>query len=309
MFNRQQGFKLFKLFGIQVSLHPYWIVAAIYLVQLGRGTYDSILWSVAELLALFGIVLMHEFGHALACRSVGGRADHILLWPLGGVAYVDPPARPGAMLWSIVAGPLVNALLIPVLYFASRFALQLYEIDRISEDAAKFIFMMKRINIGLLIFNMLPIYPLDGGQILRSLLWFVVGKARSLSIASVIGLVGAVGLVALALFERSIWMGIMAFFAGSQAWRGFQMGKALRVIQNLPRRSHVQCPSCRASAPIGEYWRCTCGRPIDIFAMSGNCLGCGARAQVVNCGDCGRASPLAQWYGYGNMTTAAGIVN
>ena len=60
-------------------------------------------------------MLTHEFGHALACRSVGGTADNIMLWPLGGVAYVNPPQRPGATLWSIAAGPLVNvALALPL---------------------------------------------------------------------------------------------------------------------------------------------------------------------------------------------------
>ena len=68
-----------------------------------------------EYLALFLIVLMHEFGHALACRQVGGTANRIVLWPLGGVAYVNPPQRPGATLWSIVAGPLVNVVFLPIL--------------------------------------------------------------------------------------------------------------------------------------------------------------------------------------------------
>ena len=60
-------------------------------------------------------MLTHEFGHQLACRSVGGQTHDIVLWPLGGVAYVTPPQRPGAQLWSIAAGPLVNVVLVPVL--------------------------------------------------------------------------------------------------------------------------------------------------------------------------------------------------
>ena len=59
--------------------------------------------------------MMHEFGHALACRQVGGQANRIVLWPLGGIAFVSPPPRAGAMLWSIAAGPLVNLLLAPIL--------------------------------------------------------------------------------------------------------------------------------------------------------------------------------------------------
>ena len=59
-------------------------------------------------------MLLHEFGHALACRQVGGVANRIVLWPLGGIAYVNPPPRPGAVLWSIAAGPLVNVALVPI---------------------------------------------------------------------------------------------------------------------------------------------------------------------------------------------------
>ena len=104
------GFRLFKVFGITVYLHWSWFLIAAYELQSRKGVYQSFGWNVAELLSLFGIVLLHEFGHALACRSVGGKAERIVLWPLGGVAYVSPPQRPGATLWSIVAGPLVKSV-------------------------------------------------------------------------------------------------------------------------------------------------------------------------------------------------------
>src|SRR5271154_5520041 len=112
---RQGSFRLFKLFGIEVFLHWSWFLVAIYGIQTRMAYYSSTLWPALEYLTLFVIVLMHEFGHALACRSVGGQANQIVLWPLGGVAYVAPPQRAGAMLWSIAAGPLVNVALFPVL--------------------------------------------------------------------------------------------------------------------------------------------------------------------------------------------------
>src|SRR6202035_4695164 len=102
--------------GIDVFLHWSWSLVAAYEIQTRKGSYSSITWNVLEYLALFLIVMIHEFGHALACRQVGGRADQIVLWPLGGVAYVDPPPRPGATLWSIAAGPLVNVVLVPILW-------------------------------------------------------------------------------------------------------------------------------------------------------------------------------------------------
>ena len=104
---------LFRFAGINVYLHWSWFLVAIYQIsyrmQIPHG-YTSVVWCVYEYLALFLIVLLHEFGHSLACRSVGGRADQIVLWPLGGVAFVDPPQRPGATLWSIAAGAFVNVL-------------------------------------------------------------------------------------------------------------------------------------------------------------------------------------------------------
>src|SRR6202140_752237 len=111
----QGSIRLFRFSGIDVFLHWSWFVVAAYEIQTRKGSYSSVTWNVLEYLALFLIVLVHEFGHALACRQVGGSANQIVLWPLGGVAYVDPPPRPGATLWSIAAGPLVNVILVPIL--------------------------------------------------------------------------------------------------------------------------------------------------------------------------------------------------
>src|SRR5271156_86379 len=105
---------LFRIAGIQVYLHWSWLLVGYFEIVNRVNKYQSMTWNVIEYLALFGIVLLHEFGHALACRQVGGQANQIMLWPLGGVAFVQPPPRPGALLWSIAAGPLVNVILLPV---------------------------------------------------------------------------------------------------------------------------------------------------------------------------------------------------
>src|ERR1041385_1103699 len=105
---------LFTFAGVSVSLHWSWLLVAVIEIGDRAKAYSSVGWNIAEYLALFLIVLLHEYGHALACRQVGGSANQILLWPLGGVAYVNPPPRPAATLWSIAAGPLVHVLLVPV---------------------------------------------------------------------------------------------------------------------------------------------------------------------------------------------------
>jgi Zn-dependent protease len=115
---RQGSIHLFRLAGVDLYLHWSWFLVAAYEIESRKGRYSSVSWNALEYLALFMIVLLHEFGHALACRQVGGTANQIVLWPLGGVAYVNPPQRPGATLWSIAAGPLVNVALLPVLFAA-----------------------------------------------------------------------------------------------------------------------------------------------------------------------------------------------
>src|SRR5271165_5367757 len=155
---RRGSIHLFRFSGIDVFLHWSWFLIAIFEIQLRSGKYTSIGWNVLEYLALFAIVLTHEFGHALACRQVGGVADHIVLWPLGGVAYVNPPPRPGATLWSIAAGPLVNVALLPVLWGLSSSSRSWAGAD---PNVVHFLYYIALINTGLLIFNILPIFPLD----------------------------------------------------------------------------------------------------------------------------------------------------
>jgi Zn-dependent protease len=195
--------RLFKVAGITVLLHWSWFLVAVIEIQNRRGAYGSLAWNAAEYLALFGIVLLHEFGHALACRQVGGTAERIVLWPLGGVAFVSPPPRPGALLWSIAAGPLVNVVLLPVT-IGAWLLVHSASVPGVHSPAESFCQTVAIINAGLLIFNMLPIYPLDGGQILHALLWFVMGRARGLQVASVIGMIGAAAGVALAINQQSI---------------------------------------------------------------------------------------------------------
>jgi Zn-dependent protease len=225
------SFPLFRVAGIQVYLHWSWLVVGYFEIVSRVNKYESVAWNILEYLALFGIVLLHEFGHALACRQVGGQANRIMLWPLGGVAFVQPPPRPGANLWSIAAGPLVNVVLAPITIAAWVIA-RAYGWQDVNPDLMRFLLSLASINIGLLLFNMLPIYPLDGGQILRSLLWFVLGEARSLMVAGILGVAGAGGLVILAfVYFEDRWLAVVAAFVAWQAWRGFRLGGKLHSLQ------------------------------------------------------------------------------
>jgi Zn-dependent protease len=291
----QGSFRLFRIKGIDVYLNWTWFLVAVFEIQTRQRHYASPIWNVLEYLALFGIVLLHEFGHAFACRSVGGRADTIMLWPLGGVAYVSPPQRPGATLWSIAAGPLVNVALYPLL-LALRSLAGSTGLAGPHSDFYRFLYSIWWVNLVLLIFNLLPIYPLDGGQILRSILWYPLGRARSLMAASVLGFFGVAGLVLLAFWIQSFWTGLIAAYAGINCWNGFKTAQALRTLEKMPRRQGFACPSCHTPPPAGPFWRCNqCSTQFDTFETGGVCPQCSARFEKTTCMDCGQQSPIEEW--------------
>ena len=258
--------RLFQLAGITVFLHWSWFLVAVYEIGERQRSYSSIVWNVLEYLALFAIVTMHEFGHSLACRGVGGQANQIVLWPLGGVAIVDPPPRPGATLWSIAAGPLVNVALLPVLAGMVLFS-AFSGLAAAAPDAHTFLRALLGMDVAMLVFNLLPVYPLDGGQILRALLWYMIGRAQSLMVAAGIGFIGVAGLVVLAVIVQSGWLVFIAVFAALQCAAGFHHARSLERMAEAIRRKDFACPSCGAGAPTGAFWRCAaCHRAFDPFA-------------------------------------------
>jgi DNA-directed RNA polymerase subunit RPC12/RpoP len=218
-----------------------------------------------------------------------------MLWPLGGVAYVNPPQRPGATLWSLAAGPLVNVALLPILgglFWAAQ-------VGGLSDSAPNLYTLAKgvfEIDIILLVFNILPIYPLDGGQILRSLLWFVLGRARSLMVATVVGFVGGAGLVVLALVLHSAWSLLMAGYLLLNCWGGLQSARAMLKIEKMPRREGYVCPGCGAAPNVGEHWKCAkCHQAFDTFASGAVCPRCGAQFSNTMCIDCKQSRPMSEW--------------
>ena len=304
----QGSIRLFRFAGINVFLHWSWfLVAAFEINSRSGGRYSSILWNVLEYLALFVIVTMHEFGHALACRQVGGTANQIVLWPLGGVAWVSPPQRPGATLWSLAAGPLVNVALIPVLAVLLGVARGMgWPLE--NPNAYMLLYWISFINAGLLIFNILPIYPLDGGQILRSLLWYVMGRAHSLMVATVIGFLGVGALILYALRSGSLWIGVLAAFILLNCWGGFKQAIMLLRMAKLPRRHGYECPACKAAPPLGQMWRCpNCKNNFDIFESQAVCPYCSSQFPRIPCFDCGQANPISEW-GTPVMAAPQGVI-
>jgi Zn-dependent protease len=292
------SFRLFRLAGIDVFLHWTWFLGAVVFIHLWGKVlkFESGGWVVVTYLSLFAIVLMHEFGHALACRSVGGKAERIVLWPLGGVAYVNPPARPEAVLWSIAAGPLVNVFLVPVTVALAIFS-GLQGWSQAYPDLDLFFTTLAWMNGILLLFNLLPVYPLDGGQILQSLLWFFIGRTRSLLVVCILGLVLGGGLFLLALLSQAWILMALVLFILFRSWIGYQQARILMRVVDRPRHAHAACPTCAAPPIRGLFWVCdVCHQRFDMFEARGVCPNCCERYSSTFCPDCYQRSPVRDWF-------------
>jgi Zn-dependent protease len=220
-----QGLPLGRWFGIRVVLHWTFLVFAAFQIigasQGGRalGPISPTMIALLTMVLLFGTVLLHEFGHALACKAMGGTAERIILWPLGGIAFVQPPMNPWAFFVTTACGPLVNAILWPLFWWLSNYGLPMIE-NTTSPNT--FIYLavvceaMTWINKALLLFNLIPAYPMDGGRLLQETLWFIVGYGKSLQIAGMVGSVAGGGLILLGMGFTRIRIPVVDFTLGGQ---------------------------------------------------------------------------------------------
>jgi len=231
------SFRVLQVARISVRIHVFFLVFV--LVTLAHAASVSsdgaigVLPTLLGIVALFLVILTHEFGHCIACRSKGGTADEILLWPLGGLATCSPPERPSAHFWTAVGGPLVNvgfiAVLTPMIGAESgqwwgRAIPNPLDLGGMIQRAdfgedllgwtKMFVFLTNYIAWVLLLFNLLPMFPLDGGRILQAILWKRRGYSASMRIACRVGLVGAVALGAGALVGESTMLLAIAIFGG-----------------------------------------------------------------------------------------------
>ncbi|HEV2295253.1 MAG TPA: site-2 protease family protein [Tepidisphaeraceae bacterium] len=223
---------LFTVFGIRVRMHASLLLVMVFVLLFGWGFGDTIAMRVQSMLMLFTVILLHEFGHCFAARSVGGQADDVLMTPLGGLAMAMAPRRPWAQFVTVAGGPLVNVVICLLCGIALYLAIGIFPLGpwtfsrALSEvvtsgwlQISGYLFWMYGISYWLLLFNLLPIFPLDGGQLLQSVLWKPMGYYKSMLLTVNIGLGGSVimGMIGLATLGTLggglllIFIGIMCF--------------------------------------------------------------------------------------------------
>ncbi|MBA4387647.1 MAG: hypothetical protein C0404_06675 [Verrucomicrobia bacterium] len=177
MMNNFMSWSLYlgRVAGISIRLH--WILLIFWafdLVSILQAGYPVWIWPMSILIS-FGCILLHEFGHCFAARAVGGHADHILLWPLGGLAYCDSPGHWRAKFLVSAGGPLVTLTLIALALTVS-FAVPGLSRDTVGYPLRYAYAILIDWQIWLLVFNLIPIYPMDGGRMCHAALWRILQK-------------------------------------------------------------------------------------------------------------------------------------
>ena len=152
------GIPLGRYFGINVRLHFTLLIYA----YLRATSFPDLGWGLAFVAGLYLCILLHEFGHALAARWCDGEANDILLWPLGGLAFVRPAFNPTAHLITTVAGPFVTLVLWLAFSALSRV---LSGMSHVPWMVQVYVNSLSGLNLWLLLFNLIPAFPMDGGRI------------------------------------------------------------------------------------------------------------------------------------------------
>lgn len=236
------SFRLARVAAIDVRVHVVFLLAAAVVVwmeipQAGEGLWSG--WqAVADGLGtyaiLFALVLLHEFGHCYGARSVGGTAREILLWPLGGLAYLRPPHDPRAHLLTAMSGPTVNVAVCAICsgaiaaWFGTIGAVPWNPLHpTLSADPTvipttgqMWLLRLFGISYFLLLINMLPIFPFDGGRMLQAWLWQKKGYRTSIELSTATGMIAAIALGLFALFTEQSWLLLMvAIFGYITCWQ------------------------------------------------------------------------------------------
>ncbi len=183
--------KLGKLFGIDVYLHFTFLLLLAFLgFHYWQTTQDAgaALRGVAFVSALFGCVVLHELGHSLMARRYGIKTHDITLLPIGGLARLEKmPEKPMQELWVALAGPAVNGVIALVLLVGLAATSGFTPVDETSVIGGSFWQRLMVLNVVLVVFNLLPAFPMDGGRVLRALLSLRLGRRRATVIAANVG--------------------------------------------------------------------------------------------------------------------------
>jgi Zn-dependent protease len=242
MLSTGPSIQLMRVFGIRIGASPSWFVVLFILIYLasdyfrdvlGGSVTQAYLVAVAAVMLFFISLVLHELGHALVARREGIEISGIDLWLFGGVARMArDTTSPGAEFRIAVAGPVVTLVIVAICFGLSLLVQSgsALEVARLASDAEAsptlaLLGTLASINAMLLIFNLIPAFPLDGGRIARALVWRITGdRNRATRTAGRTGEGFAYLLMGVGIFLavsghvfNGLWLAVLGWFIAQSA--------------------------------------------------------------------------------------------
>jgi Zn-dependent protease len=242
--------------GIPVKIHWTFglLVLWILYVAIDAGLdLTGVLLSVGFVMVLFLCVLLHEYGHALTALRFGVKTRDIILSPIGGIARLTHiPEVPRQEMIIAIAGPLVNlaiaVLLLSVLGVTVGLPSWSVIVDLFAIDVPQpLLLILVKLNLILLLFNLIPAFPMDGGRVLRAFLAQYHPRARATLIASYVGRACAAGFIAFGIIDSELILALIGVFVFVAAGREGAMAKTLEKLSGMT--------AGQAARDIGKFYQ------------------------------------------------------
>ena len=244
--------KLGRVFGVEIGLHYSWLLIALLITFSLAGTFhknnpgwsDELRWGLAIVTAIlfFASIVVHELSHALVAKLRGLPVRSITLFALGGVAQIEKEAADAKTeFWMGIIGP-ITSFVLGVVCLAITIALGWTPPEFPQRPLPAMLMWLGLINIGLAAFNMIPGFPLDGGRVLRGLIWWITGNPkRATTIAARVGQVIAFAMIVYGVFQffrgtgiNGLWMAFIGWFllsASRESYAQMVISEGLRGLR------------------------------------------------------------------------------
>jgi Zn-dependent protease/CBS domain-containing protein len=235
------SFRIGRAFDIDVKVHWTFLLLLAFFgfaAYQNSGSLASALVTVGIIVALFVCVLLHEYGHSIVAQRLGIEIADITLLPIGGLARLKSlPEKPWDEVKIAIAGPLVNVVLAPIFFgIALLLGGSLTTPPDILggvQSAGQVFVYLGFINVALVVFNLIPAFPMDGGRVLRGLLATRLGPVRATDIASAVGQFFAAAFFLIGLLGGNLLLALVAVFIFFGASGEAQMVRQRETMRGL----------------------------------------------------------------------------
>ncbi|MCC6484077.1 MAG: site-2 protease family protein [Armatimonadetes bacterium] len=232
------SWKIGKIAGIDIFVHATfflifaWVILAYYLQ--GKSAVATVL-GLIFVSALFACIVFHELGHALTARRFGIKTRDITLLPIGGVARLERmPDEPVQELWVALAGPAVNVVIAAVLFAVLKATHTLVPTNGLTMTNGPFLERLALVNVFLVLFNLIPAFPMDGGRVLRAVLATRMEYSQATAAAASVGQMIALGFGFLGLMAGNPFLIFIAFFVWIGAAEEASMVQMKTALGGIP---------------------------------------------------------------------------